>query len=399
MEPTDVRRSVSARRSPGARPPIDLNTGLIVRGSLLRQQTSAAELHIGYGSRDQLLRRIADVEATAKGLFDPDQPREQNGRWAAGSAAPKPVLSEGAAGGLLLVGSAAARSLAGGFLTSEAAPVALVALSEFAVPILAVGAVVLLGYLFIRAVRSKSGAPTSGTVSNRPDITYSYIPDSDYVVLSTSDGAPIFSGVVGHDDLIRDPDGVPVGRRINGAIIINDDILPDITASAAASSQTSADSKAKVIAAETTAEPEVCPDPVPDRKGWKSDRAVAYQAYISTLTNPVAPLPPGLAVRFRNPLTSRWVYFDDCDRELQEGKTVEAKGPGYGKMYDKNNAKLNAGLDAYMTNQARRQISAAGGRPMEWDFADKTAADRARMLFTSVWGDRINVRNIPFPGS
>jgi hypothetical protein len=154
-----------------------------------------------------------------------------------------------------------------------------------------------------------------------------------------------------------------------------------------------------VITAETTAEPEVCPDPVPDRKGWKSDRAVAYQAYISTLTNPVAPLPPGLAVRFRNPLTSRWVYFDDCDRELQEGKTVEAKGPGYGKMYDKNNAKLNAGLDAYMTNQARRQISAAGGRPMEWDFADKTAADRARMLFTSVWGDRINVRNIPFPGS
>ena len=126
-----------------------------------------------------------------------------------------------------------------------------------------------------------------------------------------------------------------------------------------------------------------------------------YQSYINTLVNPEAPLEPGLAVRLLNPVTGRYVTYDDCYRTT--GEMVEAKGPGYGDMYRRNNAKLTAGLDAYMLRQASRQISAGGGRLLEWDFADEGARSHVQGLFHNAFRnpdgtDRINVRWVPYPG-
>ena len=280
---------------------------------------------------------------------------------------------------------------AGGFL-AEAAPIALVALGEFFLPLVAVGAVVMLGYL---AIRRREDAPSSGTVSNRPDIDYEYDAANGYVTLSSRDGSPVFSGSVGADGFIRDPDGVKVGRELNGSVIIDDDILPQASQIVAGDAASATRTVANAVS--DTQDPEICPDPTPDRKGWKSERSVLYQNYINTLVNPEAPLAPGLAVRLLNPATGRYVTFDDCYRTI--GKMVEAKGPGYGTMLAKNNAKLTAGLDAYLLKQAARQISASQGRPLEWDFAEQNAAEHARTLFREVWGERIDVEWRPYPGS
>ena len=82
---------------------------------------------------------------------------------------------------------------------------------------------------------------------------------------------------------------------------------------------------------------------------------------------------------------------------------VEAKGPGYGDMLRRNNTKLTAGLDAYLLRQATRQISAAGGRTLEWDFADDNANSHAKALFHEAFhsedgSDRIKVQWRPYPG-
>ena len=291
-----------------------------------------------------------------------------------------------AAGDAVLAGEA------GGFLVA-AAPAGLAALSEFLLPLAAVGAVVVLGYL---AIRRREDETSTGTVMNRPDINYEYDPNSRYVILSDSSGSPIFSGAIDEDGFVRDPDGVKVGREIDGSVIIDDDILP--SAVETVSDTAARGAQARAVAAADTAEPQVCPEPTPDRNGWKSLRSIAYQNYINILVNPEAPLEPGLAVRLINPATGRYVTFDDCYRMI--GTMVEAKGPGYGDMFRKNNAKLTAGLDAYLLRQAARQVSAAGLRPMEWDFADENAAAHAKILFDRAWGaGRIDVEYRPFPGT
>lgn len=50
--------------------------------------------------------------------------------------------------------------------------------------------------------------------------------------------------------------------------------------------------------------------------------------------------------------------------------------------------------------QATRQWEASGGRPLEWDFADKEAADYARQLFSEdEWLRGVRVEWKPWPGS
>jgi len=368
------------------------------------QRTAVAEFCIGFGSRAALQERLTNAEALLKLNFNSDQPRDDHGRWSlvgAGSASEEtegeplsPIsIHAGILGpSLAFAGEMSEGAAAGGFLAEGASAVALAALSEFIVPLAAVGGVVVLGYLAIRQLR---GLAASGTVKDRPDIKYEYDSDNGYVTLSQSDGSPIFSGTVGDDGFIRDPGGVAIGREIHGAVIINADILP--TTDAAAADDANAGALAQTIAVARTNEPQICPNPVDDRKGWKSPRSVQYQEYINLLVNPDAPLTPGTAVRLINPLTGRWVTYDDCYRHI--GEMVEAKGPGYGAMFSKNNAKLTAGIDAYLLKQAFRQISASEGRPLEWDFADENAADRARVLFDTHYPGKINVRYIPMPGN
>ncbi len=77
-----------------------------------------------------------------------------------------------------------------------------------------------------------------------------------------------------------------------------------------------------------------------------------------------------------------------------DGTMIEAKGPPFGEML---RYKFFQDRFAYeWTYQASREISASGGRPLEWFFADADAADFARKLFGKTGSlSRIIVIHVP----
>ncbi|HEV2263314.1 MAG TPA: Tox-REase-5 domain-containing protein, partial [Stellaceae bacterium] len=146
-------------------------------------------------------------------------------------------------------------------------------------------------------------------------------------------------------------------------------------------------------------EPKLCPDPGPDRPGsGRSADAVAYQAYVSTLVNPDLPTPPGMAVALYSSSRGNDVYFDDCRHT--DGVMIEAKGPGYEDLIEsgRKNEKFKKLIDKKLVGQANDQLDAAQGRPIEWYFGEKGAADYVRELFR---GDtrlcKIKIIYMPMP--
>lgn len=89
------------------------------------------------------------------------------------------------------------------------------------------------------------------------------------------------------------------------------------------------------------------------------------------------PLPPGMAIKIDGPKGP--VYFDDCNR--QNGTLIEAKGDKFGQAMRSGRAYPWFGMVAYMMDQARRQVAAAGGRAIEWHFSDPGVADYMRSRF------------------
>ncbi|MCG8421215.1 MAG: restriction endonuclease fold toxin 5 domain-containing protein [Proteobacteria bacterium] len=66
---------------------------------------------------------------------------------------------------------------------------------------------------------------------------------------------------------------------------------------------------------------------------------------------------------------------------FKNGVLLEAKGPGYAKFV--KNGRFRAwftGSDGFLA-QARRQLAAARGTPVQWHFAEETAANATRALF------------------
>jgi hypothetical protein len=75
---------------------------------------------------------------------------------------------------------------------------------------------------------------------------------------------------------------------------------------------------------------------------------------------------------------------------------VEAKGPGYANLLTFDQGKKSVTDD--FTEQAERQIAAAGDRPITWYFAQPETAAFARGLFSNArFGGRINVEFLPWP--
>jgi hypothetical protein len=105
------------------------------------------------------------------------------------------------------------------------------------------------------------------------------------------------------------------------------------------------------------------------------------------LNNPRRPLPAGMAVSLENPLTGKNVAFDDC-RE-SDGTMIEAKGLGYAGLMESDWLAEKIWREK-IRPQAESQIAAAGGRDVEWFFAEPEAADRARKWF----GREETLRNI-----
>ena len=118
------------------------------------------------------------------------------------------------------------------------------------------------------------------------------------------------------------------------------------------------------------------------RNAWHArERAIPLSSLPHQLPNPAA--------------SGALVFFDDCQHLT--ATMVEAKGPGYANLLTFDQGKKSVTDD--FTEQAERQIAAAGDRPITWYFAEPGVAAFARELFddNDKLRGRINVVFLPWP--
>jgi hypothetical protein len=329
-------------------------------------------------NRDPFLRRLGAAVALAKDGFDPNQPRDDHGRW---------------------TGDGGGEGAAAAFFRNRNSVVALPrlvpALRQLAewllsrLPGTAGGAVAFFGTLFIPTNRSLI---SEGTVPDAPDLGYYYDRDGGDLILTRTNGDGskdvLFSGKPGPDDVFRDKNGNVVARFLDGSVVVDTSAVPGYRARSSAQVHTDDDEDASPqpnIPAANDNGPKLCPDPSLDRPRGELDPNkddALYQAFIGEYVNGFA-LPTGFGISLLNPTTGRTVVFDNC--QITTGIMIEAKSTGYLQMLQRWRERggiypwKNAERD--MLDQSERQLEAAGGRPIEWHFAEKEVADYVRALF------------------
>jgi hypothetical protein len=343
--------------------------------------------------------------------YNPDEPRDDHGRWTTGGAsggstgdappragssrshAEAPSSAEAAAGAAAEGTAAAAGVAAEGTILGPLSADALEGLATVAAGI--AGAAAVFGLVFVPS--PNAGVTSQGAVPGEPGLDYSL--DHDEGSLRITQRGPAGDEVLaaahlGQDGVYRDATGVPVARAVGGKVIIDPDA---VRAAIAAQDDEDADQMAGVTAKTDaqTQEPKLCPAPVTENIAGRKAFDILYEQYIRSIVNPQQrpPLPPGLAFSLTDPATGRPVIYDGC-RE-RDGAMFEVKGHYEGARQDKF---ISARIDKQWVDQATRQVDASGGRDIEWYFHEQAAADAARDLFSRIDGlRRIRVYYLPDP--
>lgn len=344
----------------------------------LRRRIEARAERLMY-RRDALSPDLARVMAAVELAkdYDPDELRDEQGRWTGGGAAG--ATAELVADAARMFGSSsyveglkqiAARALA----AVRALPAAVGdAASAAGLP-----AAAFFGTLFFPTPRNL--VASDGTLPDASDYSYHFDQEAGHLTIThqLADGTSetVFDGRYDKDGVFRDDQGNAIGRFLGDSVALDADAVRGYEARRANST---AGSGAAVTtqSATDTSDPEVCPDPSPDKGGGKKAGAIAYQMFVGMTING-EPLPAGLAIKMMRP-SGKPVYFDDCQQS--DGSLIEAKGLGYSDAM--NSGKLFPWLGMYndMMDQASRQLEAANGRPITWYFAEQDVADTMRAVF------------------
>jgi hypothetical protein len=324
-----------------------------------------------------LARVIAAVELSKD--YDPDQARDELGRW----------TSEG--GGATMVGTIAAAadefslygapSAAAGLRTlaqrALAAAAALLPEAAATAGFAVAGSAAVLGTLFLPSPRNVT---SDGTLPDAPDFSYHFDREAGHLTITRKfdDGMSetVFDGRYGKDLVFRDKDGTAIGRFLGDSVALDSDAVRGYEARRRSDAQAPPGAIAQSNA-RTRSDPKVCPDPGPDKSGYKSPGAIAHQMYVGQELNG-APLPPGFGIKTIRP-NGLPVYFDDCQQST--GVLIEAKGLGYSDALNSGKLFPWLGMQIKMISQAKRQLEAADGRPIAWYFAEQRVADRMRREF------------------
>jgi hypothetical protein len=354
----------------------------VALGGLAKAKKFGLEIPFG-AVREQPLRRLAIAVALSRAGFNPDEPRDERGRWTTGGddlLAPDqmtpPARGKPTEGGddlliparMTLPDGAKPPDFSEAFepavpptsLFGPLTPAQMAALSRYALRLGGITAV-----LGIILIPSDSGSVVEGTLPGHPDITFKFDKQAGVLRLWRDGQSPddtIFEGHFDKDGVFRDAAGNPIARQLpDGTLFIDPNALPKI------------DSRS----ANDDDQPRLCPAPTKDQPG-ADDKDRAYQDYISRFVNGVA-LPKGFAVSLFNPVEGNEVHFDDCQRST--GVMIEAKGTGYQAMMEKKSEYPWKGVVEKLLDQANRQLEAAGPRPVVWFVAEKKVADFIRDLF------------------
>jgi hypothetical protein len=329
------------------------------------------------GLDSRQIEQLAAAARFAKANFNPDEPRDERGRWTdagGGVSGAVPLVVPAAAGGdgtspiPPVISTAAAATVAdqaAGSIFGAMGRVASAGLAELAAGIAAPAA--FLGVLFLP---TNSSLVSEGTLPGRPDLGWRYDQDTGLLQIYRQDAAGrlvLRSGRVADGGLFYDEDGRVIGRNLGGTVAIDPDALPPPIGRTG--------TRVGAASASGQDRPKLCPDRSEENIAGRSERSLAYQHQISGL-------PRGLEVKLNG------VRFDGC-RE-SDGTMLEAKGPGYAdKMEGARDWKdWFTGSEA-IEEQMRAQSRAAAGRVVEWHFAEQPVADRLR-----VFAVRSNLRNI-----
>ena len=309
------------------------------RGDLVKAQLLGLEIPIERldAARLQRLGRALDL---LKDGFDPNELRDPHGQWAREAGA-------GARADASLLGRLSAAALAGLRVLAAVASSGALEAAAF------------LGIIFLPTNRSLVSA---GTLPDLPDLSYEFDQGANRLRLFRQDGdgrSLVFEGRPDAHGIIRDNDGHAVGRKLNDSVVIID---PDTLPSAGARND--------------DGRPKLCPDPGDDRGGQKNEKDIQYQMQISGLGR-------GLAVRLpsrsTDPKRDPYVYFDGC-RESDD-TMLEAKSTGYLAMMRDKPFFWEEIIVPKLVTQARNQVTAAAGHPIEWHFAERDVADYMRAKF------------------
>jgi hypothetical protein len=311
------------------------------RGDLVKAQLLGLELPLGELD-DRSLRRVSVVADLIKAGFDPDQPRDERGRWTDASAA-------GAAAARMTRPPAAKPAAPSVF--GRVAPAVLDGLAAIGARFSA--ATAFLGIIFIPTNRSLL---TEGTLPERPEVRYRYDQEAGTLELFRFDEQHqrqvIVAGRADADGVFRDDEGRALGRKLDSSVIVDPDALPEAARRS--------DNRQN--------EPKACPAPTEENIAGRKERALAYQEQITGL-------PRGLSVKLWSPEDGKYIDFDGC-RE-SDGTMLEAKGPGYLKHFRERNPFVWTNMERELDEQAGRQFRAAkaANRPSEWYFAEEPVAD------------------------
>ena len=396
----------------------------LVAGGVAKARRLGLEIPLG-ALDDPALRRLAIAAALIRSGFDPDQPRDDGGRWTSGgggSAASNsdtgaeragasaslttglsaPVAAAGAvavmdmatasmatasvstaafgeaaatsAGTLSSAGPAlgeAATMGAGWSLWSEGALSLLPRIAGLAGPIGIVG-----GLVFAPANHSGE-FESSGTLPDHPDISYFSSETRLQLYRTGPDGEHtlLYDNYPGADGYYRDADGHVIGKSLGfkeGFVLdpaaISTLSPPTMDARAREKDPAEVAGREAALAGAKAVvraidQTQVCPDPTFDVPHGASMRARLYQEQVTGV-------PWGVAFDIGG------TKFDGC-RYWSDGTMLEAKGEGYAWAMTPNGwrrgYKGGPKMEAQMADQSAKAWVA--GKRVEWHFAEKSVAD------------------------
>lgn len=332
----------------------------------------------GVAPRDIL--RALDIDPTPldhldKAYYD-TEPRvppgsgRPSGRWTdstagAGITATPSIATVGAT---VAVASVRLADAAGSFLSREISGTTLAALSEFAsaATVGAVGAIAALGLVFIPSPGNSS--VSAGDIPGHEGWSYHWDEEAGHLSLSTQLAGikmPVVDAHVGLDGVYY-ANHHPVARAVYGHLVIDPDAFTT-QKSAAEKLPDQYDTDWTVVRLADLlpkARPKLCPDPGLDARHGASEKARAYQEWVTGL-------PRGLGVWLRG------VVFDGCDPET--GNMLEAKDE-YAQFLDKERNWWSKKAEAGIIQELFRQSTAARDRRVKWHVSELPVANKIREM-------------------
>jgi hypothetical protein len=357
-EIADLTRAIFGGDARLDRTPIVLTriTEALAAGDLVKAQLLGLEIPIS-DLDDRQLARLRFAGDLVKD-FDPNQPRDEQGRRTTIGAEVAAFAGTAASALLHSSFSSFVKRVAAGFAAMEAGPT------------------IALGAIFTSIPIGRSGV-SEGTLPEAPDIAYHY--DEGVLTLSYRDddgpNIELFHGLSGADALYRDDQGNVIARNLGDGhgFVLDPDALPALAAKVKAKDQLNQEAVAaafrSVSQAAARSEPRVCPDPSADPGGISSLRAAMYQWQ-------VCGIPPGFGIAFNG------ARYDGCDPPT--GTLLECKAQGFASIMKGSPTNTWPWPDWFsrpgkgmrrITDQMRQQIEAAGKRSVVWHVAEAPVAE------------------------